>query len=56
LKLDEIIRSIDLARNEMIDIEKLSDDELQAMANRYDKIRSEFESRDKIKESRSRAT
>jgi low affinity Fe/Cu permease len=56
LKLDEIIRSIDVAHNEMIDIEKLSDDELQAMANRYEKIRSECESRDKGKESRSRAT
>ena len=56
LKLDEIIRSIDLARNEMIDIEKLSDDELQAIANRYEKIRSECESRDQGKESRSRAT
>jgi low affinity Fe/Cu permease len=56
LKLDEIIRSIDLAHNEMIDIEKLSDAELQMMTKRYEKIRSECESRDKSKASRCRAT
>src|SRR6266446_5175914 len=50
LKLDEIIRSIDLAHNEMIDIEKLSDDELQEMANRFEKIRSECETRSRRRE------
>ena len=34
LKLDEIIRSIQLAHNEMINIEKLSDEELQALSNK----------------------
>jgi low affinity Fe/Cu permease len=34
LKLDEIIKSIDQAHNEMIDIEHLSDDELQKIADK----------------------
>ena len=33
--LDEIIKSIDQAQNEMIDIEHLSDDELQKFADKY---------------------
>jgi low affinity Fe/Cu permease len=52
LKLDEIIRSIEPARNDMIDIEKLSDQELQEMADTYEKIRSECEARSKNKEKR----
>ncbi len=50
LKLDEIIRSIALAHNEMIDIEKLSDEELQQMADRFEKIRKECESRSKARQ------
>jgi low affinity Fe/Cu permease len=45
LKLDEIIRSIDVARNEMIDIEKLSDGELEVLSKRFESIRSEVEGR-----------
>ena len=45
LKLDEIIRSIDVARNDMIDIEKLSDEELEALGRKFESIRGEFESR-----------
>ncbi len=45
LKLDEIIRSIHQAHNEMIDIEKLSDDELKEMSKRYERIREEWEER-----------
>src|ERR1700758_2458496 len=41
LKLDEIIRSIHHAHNEMIDIEKLSDDELRKLADRYEVIRQQ---------------
>ena len=47
LKLDEIIKSIDKARNEMIDIEHLSDDELQNLADKYQKVREECDSRSK---------
>jgi low affinity Fe/Cu permease len=45
LKLDEIIRSISHAHNEMIDIEHLSDEELDELARRYEKIREEKEQR-----------
>jgi len=45
LKLDEIIRAIQPARNEMIDIEKLSDEELEKLAVTFEKIRVECESR-----------
>jgi low affinity Fe/Cu permease len=45
LKLDEIIRSISHAHNEMIDIENLSDQELEKMASVYERIRREYEFR-----------
>jgi low affinity Fe/Cu permease len=45
LKLDEITKSIDQAQNEMIDIEHLSDDELQRLADKYQKVREECDSR-----------
>ncbi|HZQ90572.1 MAG TPA: low affinity iron permease family protein [Terriglobales bacterium] len=45
LKLDEVIRSIRHAHNELIDIENLSDEELGQLAERYEKIRAESEAR-----------
>ena len=45
LKLDELIRSIDKAKNQMIDIEKLSDLDLDDLSVRYEKIRSECQER-----------
>jgi low affinity Fe/Cu permease len=45
LKLDEIIHAIDKARNEMIDIEHLSDDELQKLADKYQKVREACDNR-----------
>ncbi len=45
LKLDEIIRAIQPARNEMINIEKLSDDELEMLSESFKKIRFGCESR-----------
>jgi low affinity Fe/Cu permease len=45
LKLDEIIRSIQLAHNEMIDIEKLSDGELEALSKKFEAIRAECQAR-----------
>jgi low affinity Fe/Cu permease len=39
LKLNELIRAIDAARDQMIDIEKLSDLELDALHARYEKIK-----------------
>jgi low affinity Fe/Cu permease len=39
LKLDEIIHSIHAAHNEMINIETLSDEQLEQIAARYERIR-----------------
>lgn len=47
LKLDEIIRALRSARNQMINIEKLSDDELEDLAAQYEKIRLVYETRRK---------
>ena len=41
LKLDEIIRAIHPADNEMIDIEKLSDEKLEEMSRHFERIRAE---------------
>jgi low affinity Fe/Cu permease len=43
LKLDELIHSISTAQNQMIDIEKLSDEELAVLSMPYEKIRKEHE-------------
>jgi low affinity Fe/Cu permease len=45
LKLDELIRSVRAAHNEMIDIENLPDDELKELAKRYERIRAKIEPR-----------
>lgn len=45
LKLDELIRSTERAHNEMIDIERLSDKELEELAKRYERIREEWDER-----------
>jgi low affinity Fe/Cu permease len=39
LKLDELIRAIDKARNQMINIESLSDLELDEVQKRYEKVK-----------------
>jgi low affinity Fe/Cu permease len=39
LKLNELIRAVDKARDQMIDIENLSDLELDELQSRYEKIR-----------------
>jgi low affinity Fe/Cu permease len=45
LKLDEIIHALKHARNEMIQIENLSDAELENISKNFDKIRAECERR-----------
>jgi len=45
LKLDELIRSHQPARNDMIDIEKLSDEELEELEKRYAAICEEHKAR-----------
>jgi low affinity Fe/Cu permease len=45
LKLDEIIRAHRFAHNEMIDIERLTDKELEHLAEHYEQIREASEAR-----------
>ena len=45
LKLNEIIRSIGKAQNDLIDIEKLSDEELDHLTAQYERIRQQAELR-----------
>jgi low affinity Fe/Cu permease len=45
MKLNELIRAIDKARDQMIDIENLSDLELDELQAKYEKIKAEGESR-----------
>lgn len=55
LKLNELIHALDKARNQMIDIENLSDAELDQMQARYEAIRKECTAREERKKT-SRAT
>lgn len=51
-KLDEVIRAIRTAHNDMINIEKLSDAELEELSKRYDRVRSDRDAvrnREKLK-------
>ncbi|HET6179343.1 MAG TPA: low affinity iron permease family protein [Candidatus Sulfotelmatobacter sp.] len=50
LKLDEVIRAIHSAHNEMINIEKLSDRELEQLTKRYERFSEEW----KLRHGRSR--
>ena len=45
LKLDELIRSVHAAHNDMISVEKLSDGELEILTEKYARIRAEFDAR-----------
>jgi low affinity Fe/Cu permease len=47
LKLNELIRAVDKARDQMIDIENLSDLELDELQLRYEKIRAACDERQK---------
>jgi len=47
LKLNELIRAMDSARNQLIDIEKLSDMELDEMQATYEKIKTGWTKREK---------
>jgi low affinity Fe/Cu permease len=41
LKLDELIRAVEHARNHLIDIEKLSDEELDTLGEQFTRLRRE---------------
>lgn len=45
LKVDELIRSLHQAHNELIDIENVTDEELKELASRYERIRTEYDRR-----------
>jgi low affinity Fe/Cu permease len=47
LKLNELIHAIDSAGDQMMDIEKLSDEELDMLQARHEKIRAECIERNK---------
>src|SRR5438445_12965054 len=47
LKLDEVIRAIHSAHNEMISIEKLSDGELEQLTKHYERFSDEWKLRHK---------
>ncbi len=48
LKLNELIHAIDKAKNKMIDVENLSDLELEELTKTYEKIRTSAEERHQI--------
>jgi low affinity Fe/Cu permease len=41
LKLDELIHAIDTAKNQMMDIEKLSDEELDVIHEKYTQMQAD---------------
>src|SRR2546423_4419916 len=43
LKLDELIRALGPARNKLVDLEKLSDDELKVLEGEFEKLRKKAE-------------
>jgi low affinity Fe/Cu permease len=51
LKLDELIRALSGARNKLVDLEKLSDDELKTLENEFEKLRQKAEgAREEVQE------
>ena len=57
LKLDELIRALGPARNKLVDLEKLSDDELEDIEGEFEKLRKKAESaKDKVEELKSAAS
>ncbi len=53
LKLNELIHAVDKAKNKMIDVESLSDLELDELARTYEKIRTSAEQRHQAKQNAS---
>jgi low affinity Fe/Cu permease len=43
LKLDEIIRALKVARNELIDLEKLADEDLTSLEKQFERVRKKAE-------------
>jgi low affinity Fe/Cu permease len=49
LKLNELIHAVDKAKNQMIDVENLSDVELEEIAKTYEKIRTSTQDRQQVR-------
>src|SRR6201990_462421 len=49
LKLNELIHAVDKAKNKMIDVEKLSDLELDELARTYEELRDKAQERSRAK-------
>ena len=45
LKLDELIRAVSAARNELVDMEDLSDDELRRLKTQFEQLRAAAEAK-----------
>jgi low affinity Fe/Cu permease len=57
LKLDELIRALGPARNKLVDLEKLSDDELKKLEQEFEKTRKKAEdAKEEVKELKSAAS
>jgi low affinity Fe/Cu permease len=57
LKLDELIRALKPARNKLVDLEKLSDDELKKLEQEFEKLRKKAEgAKEEIEERKSAAS
>lgn len=55
LKLDELIRSVRTARDEMVDLENLSDEDLDALQSEFSRLREQTERRlNSVREHRAR--
>ena len=56
LKLDELIRAVGPARNKLVDLEKLSDDELKILESEFEKLRKKAEgAKEEVEELKERA-
>jgi low affinity Fe/Cu permease len=54
LKLDELIRALGPARNKLVDLEKLSDDELEKIEGEFEKLRKKADgAKEKVEELKS---
>ena len=49
LKLNELIHAVDKAKNQMIDVENLSDEELKQLSAKYEKMREKLSERKSAK-------
>jgi low affinity Fe/Cu permease len=47
LKLDELIRAVDAARNRLVDVEDVPDEELARLTKEFQKLRRDIDSRDR---------